>query len=71
MALGYEFLIFQIVISVAGYFAHQFLNFPIERVLLSATFLSIIAPFLTLDLRTADMSIITMAIQNSLSVLPG
>ena len=70
MTLGYEFVLVQIVISIIGYVAHQYLNFPIERVLLTATLLSVTAPFLMLDVRNTDLSIITAMIQNSISILP-
>lgn len=70
MALGFEFVLIQIAISIVGYVVHQYLNFPLERVLLAATLLSIAAPFLVLDVRTADLSLLTAMIQNSVSVLP-
>ncbi len=70
MALGFEFLLLQIAISIIGYIVHQFFNFPIERVLLAATVISIIAPFLMLDVSTADLSLLTAMIQNTVSVLP-
>lgn len=70
MAIGIEFVILQVAISIVGYGVHQFLNFPIERVLLVATVFSIITPFLILDVRAADVSMLSAMIQNSLSILP-
>ncbi len=70
MALLFEFVLLQIAISIVGYVVHQYFDFPIKRVLLVAGALSIITPFVMLDVRTADLSAITMAIENLLTLLP-
>lgn len=69
MALGSEFIILQIGISIVGYIAHQHFDIPLQRVLGVAAIISIISPLLMLDLRTVDLSLTTI-IQNYVLIIP-
>lgn len=70
MALGFEFIILQIGISIGGYIAHQYFDFPLQRVLGVAAIISITSPLLMLDLRTVDLPLATTMIQNYVLIVP-
>ena len=70
MALGFEFILLQIGISIGGYIAHQYFDFPLQRVLGVAVVISIISPLLLLDLRAVDLPLVTTMIQNYALIIP-
>lgn len=70
MALGFEFILLQIGISIAGYIVHQYFDFPLQRVLGVAVTISIISPLLMLDLRAVDLPLVTTMIQNYATIIP-
>lgn len=70
MALGFEFVLMQIAISVGGYIAHQYFNFPFQRVLGAATAISIVAPLITLDLQNVNIELIPQIVQQYAVIIP-
>jgi len=70
LALGFEFILLQIGISIGGYIAHQYFDFPLQRVLGVAAVISIISPLLMLDLRAVDLPLVTTMIQNYALIIP-
>ena len=70
LALGYEFIILQIGISIVGYITHQYLGFPIQRILGVALTISVVSPLLMLDFKTADLVLFQNLLQNYALIIP-
>jgi hypothetical protein len=57
MEITLGFIIIQAIIAIAGYIAHQVYNFPLNRILVGVTTLSIVWPLLTLDPKEMDLEL--------------
>ena len=70
MEITLGFIIIQAIIAIAGYIAHQVYDFPLNRILMVVTGLSIVLPLLTLNPKEIDLELTQTMIKQYTEMIP-